>query len=96
MAPYQMEWVTMGFSWFLFVASIVAWVATSDKAERKLSFWLILAAGWACFGAASTLVVTDTAVREMWWVAAITIGGWVFIAWAVVLSIWEQSEERFY
>jgi len=90
-----MDWVQLGFSWFLFVASLVAWVATTGKSGEMLPFWLIMAVAWACFGTAEILLVSETWLADDWMTIALRITGYVALCAAVINSIWELSEERF-
>jgi len=89
------DYIGMGFSWFLFVACIVAFVATTGKAGDALVFWLLFAAGFASFGTAYTFAVVFEAAPGEWFQVALFIAGWVFITLAVIVSIWALNEERF-
>ncbi|MCX8126851.1 MAG: hypothetical protein N3E40_06945 [Dehalococcoidia bacterium] len=89
------DYIGMGFSWLLFVACIVAFVATTGKAGELLGFWLLFAAGFASFGTAYTFAVVFGAHPDEWFQVALLVTGWVFITLAIIVSIWSLNEERF-
>ncbi|GEM_PF-6781285 len=89
------DYIGMGFSWVLFVACIVGFVATTGKAGDALGFWILFAAGFASFGTAYTFAALFGAAPDEWFQIALFLAGWVFVTLAIIVSIWALNAERF-
>jgi len=72
------------FGWVLLTLSLTGYVVTVRRLKEKWAAWLVLAAGWAFFGAAQTLVVLVEDLNAAF-IIALWIASWVLIFTAVVL-----------
>ena len=89
------DYVYCGIGYLLFVASLVGWVATTDKSGEHMGFWWIFGFGWALFGTGYLLTGIEVAKLEDWFVPALRFGGLGLLAISVFVLIWTFSEERF-
>ena len=89
------DYVSFGFSWFLFIACIVALVATTGKAGESLVFWMLFTLAFAAFGTADIFRIFLDAAADEWFVFALKTTGWVFLVLGVIVAIWTLNAERF-
>jgi len=94
--PSFMDYVGIGFSWFLFLACIAGFVSTSGRAGDKLIGWLPLTFAFASFGIAYSLVLVNQYDPEPWYIPGLKLTGWILATIGVCLSIWQLNEERFF
>ena len=76
-------YVHLGFAWLIVLLAIWGYFYTPKGAERKWSFWLLLAAGWAMFGISHTLTITGTPTNE-WYMLLIRVLGYLLNIAALV------------
>jgi len=54
--------INSALAWVLVIATITGYFVTLRRHGEKLTFWLLLAAGWLCFAVSFTLVSIDASV----------------------------------
>lgn len=91
----MIDYVYSGIGYFIFVASVVGWVASTGKSGEHMGFWWIFGAGWALFATGHLLPATGAAVQDDWFVPVLRYGGLGLLVVSVINLIWSLSEERF-
>jgi hypothetical protein len=72
------------FGWLLFALSLIGYIITIKRMNQKWAAWLVLAAGWALFSIAQTLLVTTDGITTAF-IVSLWIGSYILVFTAVVL-----------
>lgn len=54
-------WVNCGFGWLIVLLAVAGYVLTLRRLGERWGFWIILAAGWAFFALAQSLLIAGVA-----------------------------------
>jgi hypothetical protein len=77
------DYINLGFSWFMVVVSIWGYVAISRNKQQKWGFWFYFGLAWALLGISYIYILNDVAPDTLY-VLALQIAGYVFIFISIV------------
>jgi hypothetical protein len=77
--------INSSLAWILVVVAIVGYIVTLRRKGEKLTFWLLLAAGWLCFAVSFTLLSIDARVGTLDLVAGIVASYILIMASLIIL-----------
>jgi len=77
-------WVNCGFGWFIVLLAIAGYILTLRRMGERWSFWITLAAGWAFFAVAQTLLIAGVPAGVPY-LAAIWLSSFVLVIASLVM-----------
>ena len=72
------EYINLGFSWFMVLVSIWGYVAILRNKQQRWGFWFYFGFAWALLGISNIFILNDVA-PETWYLLTLQIAGYAFI-----------------
>jgi hypothetical protein len=79
-----MNYIGLGFTWFLVLMSIWGYLAILRNTGQKLLFWLFFGLAWVLFGLFYTFTITNFLPIDVWYMMALRIAGYVLIVISII------------
>jgi len=76
--------VNCGFGWFIVLLAIAGYFLTLKRMGQKWVFWIVLAAGWAFFAFAYTLLIAGVPAGTPYLIA-VWLSSYILVAVALAL-----------
>jgi len=76
--------VNCGFAWFIVLLAIAGYILTLKRMGEKWVFWVVLAAGWAFFAVAQTLVIAGVSAGVPYLIA-MWLSSYVLVAMSLAI-----------